>query len=181
MGILSLEKLKSYDWGNPEHAWLFWLLAAALLWGPAKALWGRRWALPLHPREARPLPLSGFAVWLPRALRGAGLALLVLALMRPQTVTSASESSVQSIDIYLAFDISGSMQADDVKPNRLAGAKAALKRFLDGVKGDRVGLVVFAGKAFTQCPLTLDHDVVKYFIDQVQFGTVGVEDRKSVV
>jgi Ca-activated chloride channel family protein len=174
MEALDLAKLRSYDWASPEQAWLLWLVALALLWGPLKWAWGRRWSLPLHPKEKRPLPWAGWAAWLPRALRGAALALLVLALMRPQSVTNASESSVQSIDVYLALDVSGSMRANDAKPDRVTAAKAALKQFVDGMKGDRIGLVVFAGKAFTQCPLSLDHEVVKYFIDQVQIGTVNL-------
>jgi Ca-activated chloride channel family protein len=173
--MLSPEALRAYDWANPEYSWLLWVAAAALLWGPMKWLWGRRWGLPLEAGEARPLPGTAFVAWLPRLLRAAGLALLALALMRPQNVTSSSESSVQSIDVYLALDISGSMQANDVKPSRIEGAKAALKKFVDGLPGDRIGLVVFAGKAFTQCPLSLDHDVVKYFIDQVQLTTVGID------
>jgi Ca-activated chloride channel family protein len=172
---LDVQKWRAFEWGNPEYGWMLWLVAAALLWGPLKWFWGRRWALPLGVKERAPLPWTATMAWLPRLLRGAGLAFLVLALMRPQNVTTSSESSVQSIDVYLALDLSGSMQADDVKPSRVEGAKAALKAFVDGLKGDRIGLVVFAGKAFTQCPLSLDHDVVKYFIDQVHIGTVGVD------
>jgi Ca-activated chloride channel family protein len=173
--LYNLQTLRNYDWANPENSWLFWVIGAALLWGPLKWFWGRSWALPIQMKERRPLPWTTFAVWLPRLLRCAGLALLVLALMRPQNVTNSSESSVQAIDIFLALDISGSMQTPDVKPSRIAAAKASLKKFVDGVQGDRIGLVVFAGKAFVQCPLTLDHDVVKYFIDQVDLSTVGID------
>jgi Ca-activated chloride channel family protein len=172
---LDVQKWRGFEWGNPEYTWLLWLVAAALLWGPLKWFWGRRWALPLGTHEGAPLPWTAALAWLPRLLRGAGLAFLVLALMRPQNVTNSPEASVQSIDVYLALDLSGSMIADDVKPHRVDAAKAALKTCVDGLVGDRVGLVVFAGKAFTQCPLSLDHDVVKYFIDQVQLGTVGVD------
>jgi Ca-activated chloride channel family protein len=168
-------KLRFYDYASPEHAWLLWLVGIALLWGPLKWFWGRRWALPLGPSERPPLALAGFAAWIPRLLRAIGLALLVIALMRPQTVSSQSESSVQSIDIYLALDVSGSMRTTDVKPDRVNAAKESLKRFVDRLRGDRIGLVVFAGKAFTQCPLSLDSDVVKYFIDQVQVGTVQID------
>jgi Ca-activated chloride channel family protein len=101
--------------------------------------------------------------------------LLLLALMRPQHITSFSEASLQSRDIYLALDVSGSMRAPDLKPSRIQAAKETLKHFVDTLQGDRIGLVVFAGKAFTQCPLTTDHDVVKYFIDQVDIGTVGID------
>jgi Ca-activated chloride channel family protein len=175
MDLLSLDKLRSYDWASMDYAWLGWLIGLALAWGCAKSLWGRRWTLPLGPTEARPLVWVSFVAWLPRALRILGLALLLLALLRPQSVISSSESSVQSLDIYLALDVSGSMRADDLKPSRIRAAKETLKRFVDGLRGDRVGLVVFAGKAFTQCPLSLDHEVVKYFIDQVDVGTVQID------
>ncbi len=172
---LEWDKLRAYDWANPEWAWLGWLIALALLWGGVKYGWGRRWTLPLHPGERDLRPWSAWAAWLPRALRGAGLALLLIALMRPQSVNLQSESNVQSIDIFLAIDVSGSMRASDVKPNRLEAAKQALKKFVDLLKGDRIGMVVFAGKAFTQCPLSLDHEVVKYFIDQAVVGTVRMD------
>lgn len=170
-----ISSLGKYDWANPEFGWLIYAVAGALAWGGMKAAWGQRQALGLAPGEKLPWTWVGLAAPLPRLLRAAGLALLVLALMRPQTVNLQSESSVQSIDIFLAVDVSGSMQAEDAKPNRLEAAKAALKGFLEGVKGDRVGLVVFSGKAFVQCPLSLDHQVVKWFIDQVRFGTVNLD------
>jgi len=75
----------------------------------------------------------------------------------------------------LCLDISGSMETQDLLPSRVEAAKATLKTFVDNVPGDRIGLVVFAGKAFVQCPLTLDHDVIKEFIDRVDLTTVGVD------
>ncbi len=177
---------RQYEWGSPQYLWLGWLLLALALWGPLRYLLARRWALPLALRgqgKRRP-PLPGRPVgglgrrffWLPGLLVLAGLALLWLALLRPQKVTSSSEHSAQVIDVMLALDISGSMMSADVLPSRVQGAKNALKGFVDGLEGDRVGLVVFAAKAFTQCPLSLDHGVVKYFIDQVTLGeTVRVD------
>jgi Ca-activated chloride channel family protein len=170
-----IQTLQNFEWANPEYVWLYWILLLGLIWGPLKWLWGRRWSLPLATGESAPLPWSAFVVWTPRLLRCLGLALLILALMRPQNVSTSSESSVEASDVYLALDISGSMQTPDVKPNRITAAKEALKGFVDGLPGDRIGLVVFAGKAFTQCPLSLDHDVVKYFIDQVDLNTVGID------
>ena len=177
---------RQYEWGSPQYLWLGWLLLALALAGPLRYLLARRWGLPLalrgQGRRRQPLPgrpVGGLArrfSWLPGLLVLAGLALLWVALLRPQKVTSSSEHSAQVIDVMLALDITGSMQAADVLPSRVEGAKAALKRFVDGRPGDRVGLVVFAGKAFTQCPLSLDHGVVKYFIDQVSLGdTVRVD------
>jgi Ca-activated chloride channel family protein len=77
--------------------------------------------------------------------------------------------------VILALDVSGSMQANDLKPSRVEAAKQTLIQFVDALPGDRIGLVVFAGKAFTQCPLTLDHEVVKYFIGQMSIGTVQLD------
>jgi Ca-activated chloride channel family protein len=175
MEILNLDTLRSYDWASPQYAWLGWLVLAGLLWGLLKARFGLRWSLPLGAGEKKPWSVAAWVVWLPRLLRGLGLGLCLLALLRPQSILSSSESSVESHDIYLALDVSGSMQTPDLKPSRIEAAKATLKRFVDGLPGDRIGLVVFAGKAFTQCPLSLDHEVVKYFIDQVQIGTVGID------
>ncbi len=172
---LDLNTLRAFEWADPKAAWLALALAFALLFGVAKYAWGRRWTLPLAPGEKPPRSWSSYAAGLPMALRLVGLALLLIALMRPQRISSLSETSQQGRDIYLALDVSGSMQTSDLRPNRISAAKATLKHFVDTLAGDRVGLVVFAGKAFTQCPLSLDRDVVKYFIDQVDIGTVGVD------
>ena len=173
--LTSLRAWELYAPAAPEWAWLGWLLAAGLAWGLVRLGWGWKWGLPQAPGWAWPVGWLGWLAWLPRALRYAALALLLLALLRPQTFRNSSQSSVQSIDIYLVLDVSGSMRTPDLKPDHITAAKATLKRFLDGVKGDRVGLVVFAGKAFTQCPLTFDYDVVKWFIDQAEVGTVGMD------
>jgi Ca-activated chloride channel family protein len=158
----------------PERLLWGWLPAAALAWGLLRWLWGQRLALPLTRGEGG-AGLLRFAAPLPRLLRLAGLTLLWLALLRPQSFRDSSEASVQALDIVLALDVSGSMQANDLEPNRLEAAKATLKRFIDALPGDRIALVVFAGKAFTQCPLTLDHAVVKHFVDQMNIGTVQVD------
>jgi hypothetical protein len=80
----------------------------------------------------------------------------------------------EGIDIVLVLDISGSMRAEDMKPdNRLTVAKQVAKKFVEGRVGDRIGLVVFSGGAYTQCPLTLDHGIVLSLIDQVGFGQVS--------
>jgi len=98
--------------------------------------------------------------------------LLVLALSRPQTGAAKVEVKSEGIDIVLALDISGSMRAEDFKPNRLAVAKNVAKEFVSGRSGDRIGLVVFSGGAYTQCPLTLDYGVLESLLDQVDFGQV---------
>jgi Ca-activated chloride channel family protein len=111
--------------------------------------------------------------------RTLGLTLLVVALARPQVVTKEEEIETEGIDIMLALDISGSMMAEDFKPqNRLRVAKDVVKAFLDIVHNDRVGLVVFSGQAFTQCPLTLDYGIVKDLVESVEPGMV--EDGTAI-
>jgi Ca-activated chloride channel family protein len=172
-------KWRELEWAGTQYAWLGWLVLAAALWGPVRALAIRPWHFPhrLPGATGRGFKASFWSrlAWLPGSLRVAGLALLWLALMRPQIVNSATTRSVQALDIYLCLDISGSMQADDVKPSRLAAAKRTLKNFVANLKGDRVGLVVFKSKAFVQCPLSLDHGVVDYFIDQVDLNTIRID------
>lgn len=93
-------------------------------------------------------------------LRMLAVGAIVIALARPQSMLSRQEMKVEGIDIVLAMDVSGSMLAEDFKPNRLEAAKKVAADFIDGRKSDRMGLVVFAGEAFTQVPLTIDHNVL---------------------
>ena len=93
-------------------------------------------------------------------LRMVAVGAIVIALSRPQSMLSRQEMKVEGIDIVLAMDVSGSMLAEDFKPNRLEAAKKVAADFIDGRKSDRMGLVVFAGEAFTQVPLTIDHKVL---------------------
>jgi Ca-activated chloride channel family protein len=164
----------SFELVSPAYAWLAWSVLALLV--VALARYWSAWALSLSVlKHEGGAGLLRYAAWLPRCLRVLGLGFLVLALLRPSTVNISTDSKVQSRDIFLALDVSGSMGIEDLLPNRLEAAKKTLKSFVDRLEGDRVGLVVFAGKAFVQCPLTLDHNVVKYFIDQMQGGTVNVQ------
>ena len=97
------------------------------------------------------------------------LALLILGLARPQAGSQFQEVITEGIDIMLVLDVSTSMLAEDFKPkNRIQAAKAVAKEFIKGRQNDRIGLVIFAGEAFPQCPLTLDYGVLNQIIDQVQ-------------
>jgi Ca-activated chloride channel family protein len=113
--------------------------------------------------------------YIPDALKVLGVLLLVLALLRPQNIRKETQEKIKGIDIVMALDISGSMQADDLKPSRIEAAKEVCRNFVSGLENDRVGLVVFAGKAFTQCPLTSDYEIVKSFIDQVDLNTIRID------
>lgn len=110
--------------------------------------------------------------WLPYALRCLAVGAMVVALARPQSHLSRQEMSVEGIDIVLATDISGSMLAEDFKPNRLEAAKKVASDFIAGRKNDRMGLVVFAGEAFTQVPLTIDHRVLLQQLGDLKSGIV---------
>ena len=83
--------------------------------------------------------------------------LIVIVLARPQTSNSWKNKSVEGIDIMLAIDVSTSMLAEDLKPNRIEAAKAVASEFIIGRPNDNIGLSIFAGEAFTQCPMTTDH------------------------
>ena len=110
--------------------------------------------------------------WLPYALRCIAVAAMVVALARPQSSLSRQEMTVEGIDIVMAMDISGSMLAEDFRPNRLEAAKKVASDFIEGRNSDRVGLVVFAGQAFTQVPLTVDHHVLQQQLGAVKSGIV---------
>lgn len=101
------------------------------------------------------------------------LSLWIVAMARPQAGSHVRKVDVNALDIVLALDISGSMQAIDFQPNnRLYVAKNVLKEFIEGRKEDRLGLVAFARDAYTECPLTFDYDILIEFLDQVEFGDI---------
>jgi Ca-activated chloride channel family protein len=106
-------------------------------------------------------------------LRVIAVALLFVALARPQEGNERRDVETEGIDIMLVLDVSSSMKAEDFKPeNRLFVAKDEISKFIDKRANDRIGLVVFSASAFTQCPLTLDYGVLKNFLDQVDFGMI---------
>jgi Ca-activated chloride channel family protein len=95
---------------------------------------------------------------------------IIVALARPQSSFGSQKVTTEGIDIMIAFDISGSMLAEDFKPNRIDAAKRVAVDFIDGRPNDRIGLVIFAGESFTQCPLTTDHAVLKNLFAGIQSG-----------
>ena len=109
---------------------------------------------------------------LPFLLKSIASVLLIIALARPQSSSNWEESTTEGIDIVLSMDISGSMLARDLKPDRLEAAKDVAINFISKRKNDRVGLVVFAGESFTQCPLTTDHNVLINLFQDVKSGMV---------
>ncbi|MBU1862587.1 MAG: VWA domain-containing protein [Candidatus Omnitrophica bacterium] len=119
------------------------------------------------------LPSSFFAIRIPIVLRSLVFLLIVIALARPQIREAERERTSEGIDIILALDISGSMKAEDFQPaNRLEIAKEEANRFIKGRPHDRIGLVIFSQQSFTQCPLTLDHDVLCNLLSEIQIGMI---------
>jgi Ca-activated chloride channel homolog len=112
-------------------------------------------------------------------IKAIALALVIIAAARPQSTFGQKQVYTEGIDIMLVLDISGSMQAEDFKPeNRLAVSKDVIRNFVKGRQGDRIGLVAFSRQAFTQCPLTTDYQLLLQFIDKVNFGMV--EDGTAI-
>jgi Ca-activated chloride channel family protein len=105
-------------------------------------------------------------------LRLLAIALLIIALARPQSSLSKQSVNVEGIDLVIAFDISSSMLAQDFRPDRLEAAKEVALNFIDGRPNDRIGLVVFSGESFTQCPITTDHAVLKNLFMDVKSGMI---------
>ncbi len=106
------------------------------------------------------------------------IALLIIALARPQSTNNWENSTTKGIDIVLALDISGSMLAEDFKPNRLEASKNVAIKFIQGRPNDKIGLVVYAGESFTQCPLTTDHATLINLFKGIKNGMI--EDGTTI-
>ena len=111
-------------------------------------------------------------------LRCMAVGALIVALARPQSSLSWQNSTTEGIDIIIASDISGSMLAEDFKPNRLEAGKNIAIDFIKNRPDDRIGLVIFSGESFTQCPLTIDHDVLINLYQDIKNGMI--EDGTAI-
>jgi len=116
--------------------------------------------------------------FLPVIFRLAALTLMIIALARPQSFTSGENIYAEGIDIAMVLDISGSMLAEDFKPNRLEAAKKVIDEFIQGRASDRIGLVIFANESFTQCPLTIDYSVLRGLVKEIKSGMI--EDGTAI-
>lgn len=168
------------EFANPKLLWLLVtipLLIAYYVWrnrqGGASIIISSTDSLRMAPRTIR-----YYLRHLPIALRIAALALLIVAVARPQSIEQESKTTSEGIDIVLALDISGSMLARDFKPDRLAAAKEVASQFITTRTGDRIGLVVFAGEAFTQSPLTTDQATLQTLLGRIQSGVI--EDGTAI-
>lgn len=160
------------------YPWILWALLLIPLLG--FLYWRRRRHMvteltfsSLQPFDHMPRSLRERVHDVPVALRLAALALFIVALARPQAVSSRENVSTEGIDIVLLLDISGSMLAEDFSPNRLVAAKQVADEFVEGRINDRIGLVIFSAESFTQCPLTTDYPVLKSLLKEVKNGMIA--------
>ncbi len=123
-------------------------------------------------------PVKGVLKKYAPLMRILSLGFLLVALARPQSSYDESKSSTEGIDIVMAMDVSTSMLSQDFKPNRLEAAKSVALDFVEGRPHDRIGLVVFAGESFTQCPVTIDHVIVKNQLKDIKNGIL--EDGTAI-
>lgn len=157
---------------NPEFLWLLLIIPLLVAWYVWKQ--GRLTAALRHSSLST---FSGLpAGWrvrlrhLPFALRMIAISLIIIAFARPQSSARGENVYREGIDITIVLDISGSMLAEDFRPNRLEAAKNVAEEFIRGRMSDRIGLVIFAGESFTQCPLTTDYDVLIDLLNKVETG-----------
>ena len=162
---------KYIEFANPEFLLLLFLLPLVAWW-----YFGRYRTHYASIKMSNIAMFKGQSSWRGRArallpiLRGLAFIALVVALARPQRLLSEENVAADGIDIMLAIDLSSSMLAQDFEPDRLLVAKRVASDFVEKREFDRIGLVVFSGEAFTQCPLTTDHKVVQDFLENLQSG-----------
>jgi Ca-activated chloride channel family protein len=172
--VMNRGGLQGVDWGSPAALWLL----LPVLWLPMQRFLTGSNRLAVA-RSGRSRPTARLLVaWVPGVFRTAALALLVIALARPQVTHREVVVESNGLDIMLAIDTSGSMRAEDFvvhgrATNRLEVAKGVIAEFVKAREYDRVGLVVFGEEAFTQIPLTLDHDTLVDVLETVEIGIAG--------
>ncbi|MCC8188082.1 MAG: VWA domain-containing protein [Bacteroides sp.] len=165
---------------NIEYLLLLFLLIPYIVW----YIWKRKKKeATLQISDARvyahtPKSYRIYLLHLPFILRIAALVMVILVLARPQTTNSWQNSEIEGIDIMLAIDVSTSMLAEDLKPNRLEATKEVAAQFISGRPNDNIGITLFAGESFTQCPLTVDHAVLLNLFDGIRCGVI--EDGTAI-
>lgn len=165
---------------NPGFFWLFLLIPAlvAWYWWNYKNNFARMTISGLENLKGAPISLRQRLVYLPFILKMLVISALIVALARPQSSSKREDVSIKGIDIVMALDVSGSMLAQDLQPDRLEASKKVAIDFVKGRPNDRVGLVIFSGEAFTQCPLTTDHQVLQNLFQEVKSGMI--EDGTAI-
>ena len=168
-----IEILNRYSFNNPEMFVIFFVIIAHALW----YLFYKK-NVDATIRFSNTLLISKQKsvkeklIHLPYILNILAISLMIISLARPQTENNWEETKTKGIDIIIAMDISGSMLAKDLKPDRLTASKEIAIDFIRQRKNDRIGLVVFGGESFTQCPLTSDHNSLINLFNDIKFGMI---------
>ena len=156
------------EWLNPVYHWI-WIVWIALAAWTAFRIHRRVRRVGVFADVSLLSKLTGHTLFKRGILRNVlllvAMGLVIIALAGPRYGTTLREVSREGMDIVIALDVSLSMQAEDVAPNRLTRARNEIKKLLDELQGDRVALVLFAGDAFIQCPLTSDYAALRLFLD----------------
>lgn len=153
------------------------ILAAWYIWQGRKKLAAITYSS-LSMFKKIPVTLKERLRHLPFVLRMLALIFLIIALSRPQNFSAGQSVNSEGIDIAMVLDISGSMLAEDFKPNRLEAAKEVIDKFVSARTTDRIGLVIFSREAFTQCPLTIDYSVLRNLLGGIKTGMI--EDGTAI-
>ncbi len=159
---------------DPEYLWLLLLIPVTIAWYWYKL---RHYSVPMQMSSTAVFKkfIPGWKHYARYALFGMrmlAVGMLILALARPQTNLNRQDISVEGIDIVLAMDVSSSMLAEDLRPNRLEAAKDVAIDFINSRPDDRIGLVIFSGESFTQCPLTTNHALLINLYKDINFGMI---------
>ncbi|NBU80197.1 MAG: VWA domain-containing protein [Flavobacteriaceae bacterium] len=166
--------MKEVNFLNPEFFWLFLLLPAAVLW----QIWKRKQqsaTLKISSVKGFKTQKSLLAKLKPFlfVLRLIALSSLIIAMARPRKVDISSQTkSTKGIDIVMAIDVSGSMLAKDLKPNRMEALKKVAENFVEGRPNDRIGIVVYASEAYTKTPVTIDKVIIQEAIQSIKYDNV---------
>lgn len=165
---------------NIEYLFLLLLLVPYIVWYVMKhkRIDNTLQVSDTHAYAHIPKSYKNYLLHTPFILRIVALILIIVILARPQTTDSWQNSEVEGIDIMLAIDVSTSMLAEDLKPNRLEAAKDVAADFINGRPNDNIGITLFAGESFTQCPLTVDHAVLLNLFKGIKCGVI--EDGTAV-
>jgi len=175
---LLFDYFNDITFGQPWFFTLFALLPILIIWYAVKNN-TQQGAIIISDASAR-----GLSSWkntlrhLPFVLRLLALSAIIIALAAPQTKYELQQTEGEGVDIVLCIDVSGSMTAQDFQPNRLEAAKAVAADFVNKRSTDRIGVVIFAGESFTQCPITTDHNVLLTAIDNIHNGLL--EDGTAI-
>jgi Ca-activated chloride channel family protein len=166
--------MKEVSFLNPEFFWLFLLLPAVVLW----QLWKRKQQSPtlkissVKGFKAQKSLLAKLKPFL-FVFRLLALSSLIIAMARPRKVDISSQTkSTKGIDIVMAIDVSGSMLAKDLKPNRMEALKKVAENFVEGRPNDRIGIVVYASEAYTKTPVTSDKGIIQEAIQSIKYDNV---------